>query len=102
MAAGDCGATTGGYLEKYFGSSGGAAATGIQQVWRGRGRRVGVILWQIWVREGKEMGFGMLGRRQGMPRWADDLVVAVVESGERQMQGRQGIGRQEERAGRVQ
>ena len=49
-------------------------ATGIFQVWRGRGRgrwgRVGLWKWQVkgvWV-----VVFGMLGWRQVTPRWADD------------------------------
>ena len=46
--------------------------------------------------------FGMLGRRRGTPRWADDPVVAVAEVGKIRMRGRRGIGRQEERAGQVQ
>ena len=33
VAAGGCGTTTGGHVEKDFGSSGEAAATGIRQAW---------------------------------------------------------------------
>ena len=42
MAAGGCRATTGGHVEKYFGSSGGAESMGIRQAWQGRGRGGGV------------------------------------------------------------
>ena len=38
VATGGCGSATEGHVEKYFGSSGGAAATGIRQAWQGRGR----------------------------------------------------------------
>ena len=40
-AAGGCGVKTGGHVEKDFGRSGGAVATGIRQAWQGarEGRR---------------------------------------------------------------
>ena len=43
----------------------------------------------------------MLGRRQGMPRWADDPVVVVAEASKRQLWGARDIGQKEERVGRV-
>ena len=44
VAAGGYRSTTGGHIEKYFGSSKGVVATGIRQVWRGQGRGGGVGL----------------------------------------------------------
>ena len=65
VAAGGCGATTGGHVEKYFGSSGRSAATGIRHAWRRRGRGGGVGLGQWWVREEREMGFWYAGTDTG-------------------------------------
>ena len=65
VAAGGCREKTVGYVEKYFGSSGGAAATEIRQVWRERGMRGGVSLMQRWVREGRGMGFRNAGTETG-------------------------------------
>ena len=65
VAAGGCGATTGGHVEKYLGISRGAAVIGIQQEWRGRGRGGGVRLGQLWLREGRETGFWYAGTETG-------------------------------------
>ena len=65
MAAGGCGAKPGGHVEKDFSSSGGAAAMGIRQAWRGRGMIGGVGLGQGWVIEGREMGFRYAGTETG-------------------------------------
>ena len=65
VAAGGCGATTGVHVEKYFGSSGGAEARIIRQVWKGRRRRGGVSLGKVWVREEREMGFWYVGTEIG-------------------------------------
>ena len=62
---GGCRETTGGNVEKYFGSSGGAAATGIQQAWRGQGRGVGVCIGKLSVREGRDTGFWYAGMETG-------------------------------------
>ena len=44
----------------------------------------------------------MLGQTWETSRWVDDPVVAVDKAGKRRLRGKRGIGRKEERAGRVQ
>ena len=62
-----------GHVRRDFGSSKGAAAMGIQQVWQGRWRGGRGGYGQRRARE-RHGGIGMMGRRQVTSGWADGTV----------------------------